>query len=137
MTNAALRAPQPFALRSLILSVYLPTFFFSVGEGAVLPIIPLFARERGASVAAAALIVGLRALGTLLLDLPSGVVVSRFGDKGAMVAGTALVAVVAVGASLSRSVLVLAALILIMGGGWAFWQVARLAYVTEITSTEK
>jgi phosphate transport system permease protein len=64
-----------------------------VGEGAVLPIIPLFARERGASVAAAALIVGIRALGTLLLDLPSGVVVSRYGDKGAMVAGTALVAI--------------------------------------------
>ncbi len=137
MTNPAPRAPQPFTLRSLILSVYLPTFFFSVGEGAVLPIIPLFARERGASVAAAALIVGMRALGTLLLDLPSGVVVSRFGDKGAMVAGTALVAVVAVGASLSRSVFVLAALILVMGGGWAFWQVARLAYVTEITSIEK
>ncbi len=137
MTHPAPRAPHPFTLRSLILSVYLPTFFFSVGEGAVLPIIPLFARERGASVAAAALIVGMRALGTLLLDLPSGIVVSRFGDKGAMVAGTALVAVVAVGASLSRSVLVLAALILVMGGGWAFWQVARLAYVTEITSIEK
>jgi MFS family permease len=136
MTNAALRAPQPFNLRSLILSVYLPTFFFSVGEGAVLPIIPLFARERGASVAAAALIVGMRALGTMLLDLPSGVVVSRFGDKGAMVAGTALVALVAVGASLSGSVVVLAALILIMGGGWAFWQVARLAYVTEVTPIE-
>jgi MFS family permease len=137
MTNAALRAPQPFNLRSLILSVYLPTFFFSVGEGAVLPIIPLFARERGASVAAAALIVGMRALGTMLLDLPSGVVVSRFGDKGAMVAGTALVALVAVGASLSGSVVVLAALILIMGGGWAFWQVARLAYVTEVTPIEQ
>jgi MFS family permease len=137
MTNAALRAPQPFTLRSLILSVYLPTFFFSVGEGAVLPIIPLFARERGASVAAAALVVGMRALGTLLLDLPGGVVVSRFGDKGAMVAGTALVALVAVGASLSGSVVVLAALILVMGGGWAFWQVARLAYVTEVTPVEK
>ncbi|HWT83400.1 MAG TPA: MFS transporter, partial [Candidatus Methylomirabilis sp.] len=112
---------------------YLPTLLFSIGEGAVIPIIPLFARNRGASVAAAALVVAMRGLGTLLFDLPSGVVVSRFGDKGAMVTGTALVAIVAIGASLSRSALVLAVLILVMGGGWAFWQVARLAYVSEVT----
>jgi MFS family permease len=133
MTNAARREQQTFKLSSLTLSVYLPTFLFSIGEGAVLPIIPLFARGRGASVAAAALVVAMRGLGTMLFDLPSGVVVSRFGDKGAMVAGTALVAVVAIGASLSRSIVVLAALILVMGGGWAFWQVARLAYVSEVT----
>ena len=133
MTNAPRREQQTFKLSSLTLSVYLPTFLFSIGEGAVLPIIPLFARGRGASVAAAALVVAMRGLGTMLFDLPSGVVVSRFGDKGAMVAGTALVAVVAIGASLSRSIVVLAALILVMGGGWAFWQVARLAYVSEVT----
>lgn len=136
MTQTALRAQQPFTLSSLTVSVYLPTFLFSIGEGAVLPIIPLFARGRGASVAAAALVVAMRALGTLLCDLPSGVVVSRSGDKGAMITGSALVAVVAVGASLSGSVVILAALILVMGGGWAFWQVARLAYVSEITPVE-
>jgi len=133
MINAARREQQTFTLSSLTFSVYLPTLLFSIGEGAVLPIIPLFARGRGASVAAAALVVAMRGLGTMLFDLPSGVVVSRFGDKGAMVAGTALVAVVAIGASLTRSILVLAILILVMGGGWAFWQVARLAYVTEVT----
>jgi MFS family permease len=133
MTNTAHRAQQAFKLSSLTLSVYLPTLFFSIGEGVVLPIIPLFARERGASVAVAALVVAMRSLGTMLFDLPSGVVVSRFGDRGAMVAGSALVAVVAVGASLSRSAAVLGVLILVMGGGWAFWQVARLAYVSEIT----
>jgi len=133
MTSAARREPQTFKIRSLTFSVYLPTLLFSIGEGAVLPIIPLFARGRGASVAVAALVVAMRGLGTLLLDLPSGVVVSRFGDKGAMVAGTALVAMVAIGASLSRSIVVLAVLILVMGGGWAFWQVARLTYVSEVT----
>ena len=133
MTNAARKEQQTFKLSSLALSVYLPTLLFSIGEGAVLPIIPLFARERGASVALAALIVAMRGLGTLLFDLPSGVVVSRFGDKGAMVAGTALVAVVAIGASLSRSIIVLGALILVMGGGSAFWQVARLVYACEVT----
>ncbi|HSB69420.1 MAG TPA: MFS transporter, partial [Candidatus Methylomirabilis sp.] len=108
---------------------------FSIGQGAVLPIVPLFALELGASVAAASLVVGMRGLGLMLFDLPSGVVVSRFGDKGAMVAGTAMVAAAAIGASLTRSVTVLAVFILIMGGGWAFWQVARLAYVSEVVPT--
>ena len=132
MTHAAPGTPQPFTLRSLILSTYLPTFLFSIGQGAVLPIIPLFALQLGAPVAVAGLVVAMRGIGTMLFDLPSGMAVSRFGDKGAMVAGTGLVAVVAVGASQSRSVILLAALILVMGGGWAFWQVARLAYVSEV-----
>ena len=97
------RQQETFKLSSLTLSVYLPTFLFSIGQGAVLPIIPLFALELGASVAAAGMVVGMRGLCLMLFDLPSGVVVSRFGDKGAMITGSILVAVVAVGASLSRS----------------------------------
>src|SRR3972149_6836090 len=99
MPKTAPRAQQPFTLRSLILSVYLPTFFFSVGEGAVLPIIPLFARERGASAAAA----------------------------------PALVALGVVGASRGGWVGVPAALLLGVGGGWPFWRLPRLAYVSEVT----
>jgi len=137
MANPIPREQETFKLSSLILSVYLPTFLFAIGQGAVLPIIPLFALELGASVAAASAVVGARGLGLMLFDVPSGLAVSRFGDKGAMVAGTAMVAVVAVGASLSRSVPALAVLMLIMGGGWSFWQVARLAYISEITPNEQ
>jgi MFS family permease len=132
MTEVTPQDQQAFKLGSLFFSVYLPTFFFGVGQGAVLPIVPLLALDLGASVAAAGLVVGMRGLGLMLFDLPSGIAVSRFGDKGAMVAGTALVAMVAIGASMSRSVIVLAFLMLVMGGGWAFWQLARLAYVSEV-----
>jgi len=135
--SAAPAGQGAFRLTSLTASVYLPTFFFAIGQGAVLPIIPLFAKELGAPVAIASLIVAMRGLGTMLFDLPSGMLVSRIGDKGAMVAGTALVAIVAVGASLSGSVVVLAGLILLMGGGWSFWQLARLAYVSEVTPLEQ
>jgi MFS family permease len=132
MTSATPREPRPFTLSSLTFSVYVPTLLFAIGQGAVLPIIPLFALELGASTAVAGFVVGMRGLGLMLFDVPGGVAVSRFGDKGVMVLGTAMVAVVAVGASLSKSVAVLALLMLIMGGGWAFWQLARLAYVSEV-----
>jgi MFS family permease len=103
----------------------------------VLPIVPLFAKDLGASVAFAGFIVALRGIGTLLFDIPGGIFVSRFGDKGAMVAGTALAAFVAVGATFSTSPLMLAVLMLAMGGGWSFWQHARLAYVSEVTPIEQ
>lgn len=130
--GAAREAAESFRLRSLTLSVYLPTFLFSIGQGAVLPIIPLFALELGASVAFAGAVVGMRGLGLMLFAVPSGLAVSRFGDKGAMVVGTAMVGVVAIGASWSGSAVVLAGLMLIMGGGWSFWQLARLAYVSDV-----
>jgi len=132
MTEPDRHDSAPFTLRSLTWSVYLPAFIFSIGQGAVLPVIPLFAQDLGGSAAVAGLIVAMRGLGTVAFDLPSGMAVSRFGDKGAMVAGTALIAAVALGASLSRSVVALGGLILLMGGGWAFWQLARLAYVSEV-----
>ena len=136
MTSARAPDDTPFSLTSLTFSVYLPSFLFSIGQGAVLPVIPLFAKDLGASVAAASLIFGMRGIGTMLMDLPGGLAVSKFGDKFAMLAGTALIGVVAIGASMSPSPFVLGALILVMGGGWAFWQLARLAYVSEITPIE-
>jgi len=130
-------APQePFQLRSLLFSVYLPTICFSIGQGAVIPAIPLFARELGASVAAAAFIVALKGIGQLIGDMPAGITVSKWGDKGAMVAGTALIGTVAIGASLSPTPVVLGLLVLVMGIGWAFWQLARLAYVSETAPLE-
>ena len=137
MTETNPQDQQPFRIRSLTFSVYVPTLLFSIGQGAVLPIIPLFALELGASAAVAGFVVGMRGLGLMLFDVPSGVAVSRFGDKGVMVLGTAMVAVVAIGASLSKSVVVLATLMLVMGGGWAFWQLARLAYVSEVVPIEQ
>jgi MFS family permease len=128
---------QPFKISSLTFSVYLPSFVFAIGQGAVLPIVPLFAKELGASVAVAGLIVALRGIGTLLMDVPGGIFVSRFGDKGAMVAGTAIAAVVAIGASFISTPLMLAVLMLVMGGSWSFWQLARISYVTEVTPIDQ
>src|SRR4051812_50116764 len=87
--------PEQFKLSSLTFTVYIPTILFSIGQGAVIPVIPLFARELGSSVAAAALVVAMRGLGQLFFDIPAGVAVTKGGDKGAMGAGTAMIARVA------------------------------------------
>lgn len=129
-------AAPPFRMRSLGWSVYLPTFLFAVGQGATIPVIPLFATNLGASVALASLIVGLRGFGTMVFDLPSGALVSRFGERWAMLIGTLALGIVAVGAALTRSPLVFAGLVFVMGAAWSIWLLARLAYVTERAPVE-
>src|SRR3954468_14384861 len=76
-------------LRALGTRVYLPTFFFFVGEGAILPIIALAARDLGASAAAAAFVVALRSLGILIFDIPAGWIIARFGERTAVAIGSA------------------------------------------------
>jgi MFS family permease len=121
----------PFRLRSLGLSVYLPTFLFAVGQGAVIPFTPLVATDIGASVALASLIVALRGLGMMLFDIPAGILVGSVGERYAMVIGTAMLAVVAVGAGTTQSPALFAALMVLMGFAWSIWQLARLSYVSE------
>lgn len=128
--------PAPFQLRSLGLSVYLPALLFAIGQGAVIPVIPLYAMDLGASVAVAGLIVSLRGFGTMLFDIPAGFLVSRFGERWAMVLGTAALASVAVGAALSRSLWVFGGLIFVMGCAWSIWLLARLSYVSERAPVE-
>lgn len=105
----------PFRIRDLGLSAYLPEFLFSVGQGAVIPFTPLFAKDLGASIAIASLIVGLRGFGMVLFDIPAGILVGRIGERYTMVVGTAMLAIVAIGAATTHSVVVFALLMVVMG----------------------
>lgn len=129
-------AEKPFQIRSLAISVYLPSFLFAVGQGAVIVAIPLFALDLGASVAFAGAIVALRGIGMLAFDVPAGMLVARFGERGAMVIGTVALSIVAVGASLSPSPLILAPLVFVMGCAWSIWMLARLSYASEVAPPE-
>jgi MFS family permease len=113
--------------------VYLPSFLFAVGQGAVLPLIPLLALDLGASVAGAGAIVALQGLGMLVFDIPAGLLVSRIGERGAMIVGTGALAAVALGVTVSASPLTLAPLVFVMGCAWSIWLLARLSYTSEVT----
>ncbi|MCA9844908.1 MAG: MFS transporter [Dehalococcoidia bacterium] len=125
------RRPQA-SIRSLGLSVYLPTLLFAIGQGAVIPIVVLAAKDLGATAAVAGLIAAMRGIGVLSFDVPAGWLVGRFGEKRAMVAGTLIVAASLAGSALSPSPLVFGVFTLVMGWGWSVWLLARLTYVTDV-----
>jgi MFS family permease len=114
------------------MSVYLPSFLFSVGQGAVIPIVALVARDLGATVAVAGLVVAVRGIGTLAFDLPAGALVSRYGERRAMTVATAMLLVSLVGCVVSRSVPLFTAFMFLMGCSWAVWLLARMAYIGDV-----
>lgn len=73
-------------MRRLAVPIFGPSLLFGLGEGAILPIIPLVARELGASVAQAALIVALLGLGSLLNNIPASLITERWGERRAIIA---------------------------------------------------
>lgn len=126
-----LAAPAP-SIRSLTLSVFMPAFLFAVGQGAVIPILPLVAEDLGSTVAVAGLIVALRGIGQMVFDIPAGSLVSRFGERTTMIIGTVILIVGSLGSALSPNPLVLTFFVFVMGCAWSVWLLARLSYVSDV-----
>lgn len=124
-----------FRVRSLTVPVYIPNFLFAVGQGAAIPVIALLALDLGASPAVAGAVVALRGIGTMIFDIPSGMLVARFGERRAMVMATGGLGLVALGIGLRPALLAYAGLILVMGFAWSVWSLARLTYATEVSPT--
>jgi len=120
-----------FRFRSIALSALLPTLLFAIGEGAILPIIPIIADGLGASLAVAGLIAALILLGEVVGDIPSGWVVARVGERPAMIGAAAVSIVGLVVAVVAPNLVVLAVGISLIGLSSAVFALARHAFMTS------
>ena len=65
--------------------MYAPSFLLSLGQGILIPVLPGFAKEEmAASVALVGLVIAARYLGTMVFDVPAGVLVTRLGLRRTM-----------------------------------------------------
>ena len=120
-----------FSLRSVALAALLPTLLFATGEGAIIPIIPIIAKNLGASLAAAGSIAGMIMVGKLIGDIPSGWIISRIGERMAMIYASFFSVVGLVVAMLAPNPLVLTLGILMVGLATAVFALARHAFMTS------
>ncbi|PYY38232.1 MFS transporter [Curtobacterium sp. MCPF17_046] len=119
-----------FDLRGVLLSGFLPAALFAIGEGAIIPIIPIAAASLGASLAIAGFVASLILVGELIGDVPSGVVVARIGERNAMI-GAAVVSVVGLlVCTAAPNPVVLAVGVFLVGLSTAVFALARHAYMT-------
>ena len=124
-------SPTDCSLRRIAVPAFGPSLFFGVGEGAILPIIPLMARELGASVPMAALIVGLIGIGSLCNNIPASLITVRWGERWAIV-GAGLWSALGMALCVFTSHLPLfAAGCFMVGMSQAVYQLARQSYMTE------
>lgn len=125
----------PFSLRSIAVPAFGPALLFSLGEGAVLPVVALSARELGASVAVAALVVTLIGLGSWFFNLPASMITLKFGERWSIVGAAAAGALALLAAGLSSVIpdglWLLAVAMAVVGMAASVFSLARQKYLTE------
>src|SRR6478609_9932331 len=131
---------QPFSLRSIAVAAFGPTLLFGIGQGAILPVVALSARELGASVAVAALIVTLIGLGSWFFNLPASMITLKFGERWSIVGAAAAGALALLAAGLSlvigNGLWLLAVAMAVVGMAAAVFSLARQKYLTEAVPVE-
>jgi MFS family permease len=127
--RSAVRLPR----NSMLMPVYVPTAMLAFGQGLLVPTLPVYAATFDVSYGLISLAVGAAAIGTLVMDVPAGMLLGRIGRKPAMILGTAIVALSTL---LIATATIFPALVIyrfIGGIGTALWGISRHAYITDVT----
>jgi MFS family permease len=109
----------------------LPSFLIAAGQQAVLVLLPLYALQLDGGAAFAATLLAVRGFGSLVANVPAGMLVSRLGDKAVMVASLLMLGLSATLLGQTTSLLLAALLSGVFGAGSGAWLLSRLVYVTE------
>lgn len=124
-------ASDGFRLRDVAVAAYGPSAISSIGHGAVMPVLALRARDLGAEVSTAALVVALLGVGMLLASLPAGALVARIGERRALVLVGFVDAAAMSAAALTASVPALGAAVVISGMSWTVFLIARQGWMID------
>lgn len=110
--------------------IYGPTVLFALGEGAVIPLIPVIAAQLGADVATAALVASALVVGQLCGNIPAGWAVARIGERLTMAIAGLLSLGGVVALALAPSLGVFAASVFLIGFCAAAFGLARHSFMT-------
>ena len=127
---------EPFDFRKIAVAAFGPSLLFGLGEGAILPVIALSARDLGSSVALAALIVTLLGVGSLLSNIPASIITTRYGERGAIVGAAIWCALGMLICVAVHNIWAFAAGIFMVGMSASVFGLARQSYLTEVVPIE-
>lgn len=130
VTDADSPAPMRSMLWRLAPVIYGPTVLFALGEGAVIPLLPIFASRLGADVPTAALVASALVVGQLCGNIPAGWAVARIGERVTMAIGGGIAMAGVAGLALAPNLAVLAASVFVIGFCAAVFGLARHSFMT-------
>jgi len=126
--------PEPVSARDVLWRfapmIYGPTVLFALGEGAVIPLIPVIAAQLGADVAAAALVASALVVGQLCGNIPAGWAVARIGERYTMALAGVLSLAAVVVLAFAPSLGVFAIAVFLIGFCAAAFGLARHSFMT-------
>ncbi|WP_110240184.1 MFS transporter [Nocardioides gilvus] len=122
---------REFRFRDIALAAYGPTVVNSIGHGAIAPLIALHARDLGADVPTAAMVVALLGLGMLLGSLPAGALIARIGERRALMIVGFVDAVAMLAAAFAPTLLVLSFAMVLSGLSWSAFLLARQGFMID------
>lgn len=122
---------EKFSLSNLVFSVFVPSGLFSIGEYALIPIIPASAEKLGADIPTAGVIAGLVMVGILIADLPAAKLVARIGERSAMLYSLFAAMIGILVAYLAANIWMLSFGVFMMGAATAVFVLARHSYMAE------
>jgi MFS family permease len=110
--------------------IYGPTVLFSLGEGALIPLLPIISTRLGASVATSAAIAAMLVVGQLCGNIPAGWAVARIGERRSMAIGGGAAILGVIGLVLSPNLVVMTISVFVLGFCAAIFALARQAFMT-------
>lgn len=122
-------SPQRF-LRRLAPMIYGPAALFSLGVGALAPVIPVIAHQLGAGLGLSGLVASSVVVGQLVGNIPGSLVVARAGERIGMLIGAGTALLGAVGVMLASHLALLGASAFLIGLSTAVFGLARHSFMT-------
>jgi len=120
--------------KSLLYPIYLPSLFMGLSNQGMSILYPLYALYLTGNPGFAALVVGLRALGVMLFELPAGYLANRLGNKLMLLVSLWLSAITMFGLFFVSELFWVAFLALPQGAASAIWFLCRQSYISEASS---
>lgn len=117
-----------------VFAVSVSTALVMTGQGMAGPILPVFARRFGVSLAVVGSTVAAFGLARLLLNIPLGSFADRRGRRFLLVGGPLLLAVSMVGAGMAGGIVSLTIWRFVSGAGSAMYMTGALVYITDIST---
>lgn len=125
---------RAFVKSPLLLPVYVPGLVFALSQGLLIPVLPVYVREFGIAYWIIGVVLAGDGLGSLLGDVPAGVVLRQLGQKRAMLLALVLIAVSTMALYWAPTVWMVFACRLVTGAALALFSVARHAYMSEVAA---
>jgi len=113
----------------LVVPVFVPSVLFSIGENALIPLIPASAENLGADLATASLIAGLLMFGVLVADLPAAKFLAAVGERRAMMWASYSAAIGVAFVGLADSLITMSIGVFLIGVCASVFGLARHTYI--------